>query len=475
MRKVFGRMFLPIALMITITTCGLFHSEVATDLAYAQSEKSASDVLKFEISAGGLATQGMWKSTPVLVDMNGDGNLDLVAIARLGDGVHVWLGDGKGNWNDASDGLKMSSSCGGGVAVGDINKDGKMDIAVADHCYGVMVYLAVGPGRYEQTAEISSSLWKKKMEELAAEDENGTAEMPSFNYRGAETIGLGDVNEDGFLDIVSGASERGGFHVYLGDGSGRNWKELMGDGLPSHDDPEPGDRREGGWVSLLKLVDFNGDGHLDVVATYVDGPRVWLGDGKGRWSAFSDGLPEPSIGGVYHGIDVGDFNEDGLMDLVAGHFGSGAQLFLQKSDGKWDSLKDITPSIQGGTYGLAVGDFDGDGHLDVVVGGVPVGENRLGNIHGIFMMLGNGKGAFGEAPGTGLPRVGLSVLWGFAAGDIDKDGLLDFAVSSGGVDSETIKSQTKGNEQQPMRRFGKEVVFEAGFPRMQAWLNRGKK
>ena len=83
-----------------------------------------------------------------------DGHLDLLAIARLGDGAHVWLGDGKGNWTDSSEGLKMKGgSCGGGIAVGDINKDGFADLAVADHCSGVYVYLADGAGHWKMVTE----------------------------------------------------------------------------------------------------------------------------------------------------------------------------------------------------------------------------------------------------------------------------------------------------------------------------------
>lgn len=63
--------------------------------------------LNWRLAANGLANKGIWKSAPALADVNRDGFLDIGAIARLGDGAHVWLGDGKGSWHDASQGLTM--------------------------------------------------------------------------------------------------------------------------------------------------------------------------------------------------------------------------------------------------------------------------------------------------------------------------------------------------------------------------------
>ncbi len=47
-------------------------------------------------------------------------------------------------------------------------------------------------------------------------------------FIGSEDIALGDINGDGFLDIVAAASDQGGFSVYLGNGTGKNWKLCQG-------------------------------------------------------------------------------------------------------------------------------------------------------------------------------------------------------------------------------------------------------
>ena len=84
----------------------------------------------------------------------------------------------RGNWTDASNGLPRETFCGGGMAFGDVNKDGKMDVAIADHCKGVFVYLGDGAGN-----------WR-----------NASAGLPTI---GSEDVAVGDFNNDGCLDLAS--------------------------------------------------------------------------------------------------------------------------------------------------------------------------------------------------------------------------------------------------------------------------------
>src|SRR3954471_9095530 len=122
---------------IVLAAVFAFYSKGEAALSQRQS-------LKYALAAQALPQDGIWKSTPVFADVNEDGFLDLAAHPRLGAGAHVWLGDGKGTWREASEGLALSFSCGGGVAFGDIDKDGHLDLAVADHCAGVFIYLGDG-------------------------------------------------------------------------------------------------------------------------------------------------------------------------------------------------------------------------------------------------------------------------------------------------------------------------------------------
>lgn len=432
-------------------------------------------VPKFKLSASGLATSGMWKSTPLLLDINGDGHLDLLAMARLGDGPHVWLGDGKGSWTDSSEGLRMKhGSCGGGIAVGDINKDGHPDLAVADHCSGVYVYLADGAGHWNL---VTDGLFPPTVKsKVPSQDE----ELKAV-FVGAEDIALGDINGDGFLDIVAAASDQGGFEVYLGDGKGKTWKQLKSNGLPDLENPEPDDEDNAGWANQVKLIDINKDGRLDVVASYYKGPRVWLGDAKGHFKSASQGLPTPIIGGLYRGITFGDLNADGLTDIVTANDVNGPELYLQQPDGSWKYTGDLMPSLQNGAVGVALGDFNKDGSLDMVVAGRKVKE--MGSNYGLFILQGDGKGGFTELEATNLPPKGLSVSWGVAVGDVDEDGLLDFAAATGGAvagsgsKAPTPPSKSRGDKsaQKQPEKQPTDVIPELQLPRMQVWLNEGVK
>lgn len=391
--------------------------------------------LRFSLSAEGLPEKGMWKSTPIFADVNGDGNVDLAAHIRLGTGPKVWLGDGKGHWTESSEGLtyEEASSCGGGLRLADVNGDTRLDLVVADHCGGVYVFLGDGKGKWQ-------AVTSKMNPEAAAK----VAEGDLNTFLGAEDVLVTDVNGDGRQDLIVVAADEGGFTVYLGDGSGKAWTEVKGDGLPSLDDPEPLDESKAGWAMELVAHDMNGDGHTDVVASYYAGLRVWLNDGKGKWRAAWEGLPSPMVGGLFRGLAVGDINGDGRPDLTAANSVNGVEVFLQKADGSWQSTPDPMPPLRGGAEALALADFDGDGRMDLAVGGrlrppqaappgpTPAPASALQPAYyGLFLLLNDGKGGWTQVD-AGLPETGLEVTWGMAAADVNGDKRPDVAVGVGG-------------------------------------------
>lgn len=365
--------------------------------------------MTFSFSSEGLPTRGNYKCDPVLADLNGDGLLDLAAHSRLGDGPQVWLGDRGGRWHEAVTGLGLGdSSCGGGLCFGDVNQDGHLDLVLADHCQGLFVFLGDGAGRRWEL--VTQALYPHGIV-----PENADA----ADFVGAEDVALGDINGDGRLDLVAGSSDSGGIAMYFGDGTGRNWT-LQSSDLPTS-----------GLANRVQLTDINGDGRLDLVASYNAGPRVWWGDGKGGWQAASEGLPSPRFRGLFHGLDVGDVDEDGRLDIAVANWIDGPEVYLQQADGSWRKTPDVFPEMLGGACGLTMGDIDQDGHLDMVVSGRLT--RAVGYVYGVFVLCGDGRGGWTYVRESKLPKVGLPFTWGIVLGDIDGDGVLDVVTGSGGI------------------------------------------
>jgi hypothetical protein len=397
----------------------------------------------------------------------------------------------------------MPVSCGGGVTIGDVNKDSHLDLVVGDHCEGVFVYLGDGQGHWNAST--------KKPLNPRVSQARPRPEDEDDPFLGAEDVALGDVNEDGFLDLVVAAANEGGFSVHLGGGSRNTWKEVtVSDGLPSAQDPEPGDEERAGWANKVLLTDIDADGHLDVVASYYRGPRVWRGDGTGKWQSSSSGLTTPITGGLYRGLAVGDVNEDGRLDLVVANTSGGPEAYLQRSDGTWErSPSTALSSFVGGADSLALGDLDGDGHLDLVIGGrrtrggqsdlviggrgtrggesdlVTVGRGARGGqsdlvtfgrrgrggegaLGGLFVFLGNGKAGWVEVEQTGLPAEGYPYIWGITLGDVNGDGRLDLAVGTGADAGPRFAPPKQGEPVQPGRPA-------KDRPQLQVWVNNGQR
>lgn len=219
-----------------------------------------------------------------------------------------------------------------------------------------------------------------------------------------QSIAIADVNEDGLQDIVASV-QRGstGLKVWL-NSSTREWPQVQG--------PIVINNYQG-----IATADINGDGHFDVAAANANsgnqaGIQVWLGDGKGNWPAETG----PTITGQYMDVVLADFNEDGILDLAAAGWGINGSLrvWLGDGTGNWTST---SPLIKQSYYGLNVGDIDHDGHMDILAA-----SHRAG----VHIFSGDGKGAFVQVRS---PQVEGS-FWDIIPVDLDGDSILDLAASS---------------------------------------------
>lgn len=278
-------------------------------------------------------------------DMNEDGHPDILTIGDHGSpninsgqhGIIVWFGDGLGNFTNF-----MNGNFGyGGIAVGDVNNDGLKDVGYGmHHNYATgdlgnqLIEVALGDG--------SGKNWTAWDDLLATHGQSW----------GMFGIDFGDVNNDGFLDLVSNSFGAGdGVHVYLNNGNG-TWTRSFGF-LGGNSD------------NLVEFADFNNDGYLDFAVEH-EGGTVYLGNGSGSFIVKDNGLPAVSGIGTRSGLSTGDVNHDGGADLSMVSSSGGIQVFTYKqSQNQWVNISGILPTTGGYTF-TQIADMNGDGNLDVV-------------------------------------------------------------------------------------------------------------
>ena len=171
--------------------------------------------------------------------------------------------------------------------------------------------------------------------------------------------------------------------------------------------------------------DFNGDGIPDLVVTNFYGSlSLLLGNGDGYFTP----VASPLIGASnYQAVAVGDFNGDGNLDLAVADSAVGTLvIFLGNGDGTF-TIAPTSPPTGTTPYSIAVGDFNNDGILDLAV------ANSSSN--NVTILLGNGDGTF--TPSATSPVTGAEPE-SIAVGDFNGDGNLDLAVANAADDSVTV-------------------------------------
>jgi hypothetical protein len=327
-------------------------------------------------------------------DLNGDGRLDL---AVAGDsGVSIWLGNGDGTFQAGPTYAAGSESQ--SVAIGDLNGDGHLDLAVANSNFTaagtISVLLGKGDGTFQAAASYVVDLYPV-------------------------SVAVADFNGDGLADLVvanEGVTPGSGtLSVLLGRGDGTF--QLI---APFADGSSP---------RSVAVGDFNGDGKQDVVtANFYQGTvrsgaeiiesdvRVLLGNGDDTFQA-----PQTYTAGTGPwSVAVGDFNGDGVADLAVANQGGvldqgfGVSILLGNGDGTFRAAQDY--QVGSRPIAVAVGDFNGDGRLDLIVGD--------GLSATVTVLIGNGDGTFqtGQSYALGGYPNALAVA------DLNGNSTLDLAV-----------------------------------------------
>jgi len=327
---------------------------------------------------------------PLVVDVNRDGNLDIV-VANGGSGnVSVYLGDGKGSFAQSPGSPFPAGQHCADMASADFNGDGNIDLAVANHeVKTVTILLGNGQGQFtlapgspltvasnphphgivvgdfngDQKPDIAIDSWAENKVLVLYGQGDGTfhpggikfdvGKMPYQRLRAA------DLNEDGKTDIITSNFESGSVSILFGDGRG----EFTRKDFPVPPDPFG-----------IAIADVNGDQHLDVVIVHYSGHgadpsknalSILLGSGRGSFT-LAKGSPFPT--GHYPGtVAAGDLNGDGIADIVVPNYEDGTlTVYLGGRDGI--TMAPYSPiRVNHGAHGVAVADLNHDGKGDIVV------------------------------------------------------------------------------------------------------------
>jgi hypothetical protein len=165
-----------------------------------------------------------------------------------------------------------------------------------------------------------------------------------------------DLNGDGHLDVIGGASSPGMVTINYGDGRGGISETQV---LPVNGD-----------VQSVAVADFNEDGLNDVVFSVQrisTGIRIWLNQSKRKWKD----LKGPIEINNYQSVKTADVNGDGHMDIIAANTTSEAQGGIQVwlGDGKGGWLGESGPTVTGMYMDVAIVDLNGDAALDLIGAG----------------------------------------------------------------------------------------------------------
>jgi predicted nucleotidyltransferase len=395
-------------------------------------------------------------------DLNGDGKLDL-ALADIGaSSASVLLNMTIPGATTATFAAKQEFTTGSArsVAMGDVNRDGKLDLAVANNTTSnVSVLLnTTAPGdsapsfAAKQDFAATDTAQSVQLQDLNGDgaldmavvngNSNSVSVLLNTTAPGSPTatfgakqdfgtganpfnVSIGDLNRDGKPDFVVGNS--GSSNVSL----------LLNTTAPGAATPTFAAKQDfttGSNPPSVAVGDLNGDGNLDLVATNSGSNNlsVLLNTTAPGNSTLSFAAKQDFASGTGpFSVAMGDLNGDGKLDLVAtNQFVDSVSVLLNTTD-IGPATPGFTPKQDSGTgdspFSVATGDFNGDGKLDLAV------ANNGAGVDTVSVFFNN------TAPGATTPSFAAKQDFGtgprpvfVAVGDLNGDGLLDLAVAATG-------------------------------------------
>lgn len=369
-----------------------------------------------------------------LGDVNRDGSVDLLVVERGSAKLARFMNDGAGNFGAA---IEHSTTADPVIlTTADFDADGWLDVAVfckAPGTFDILTNQGGGGFVLSLTQPIDPNSPSGPIDPLAAvtytDRDDGQTTM-AIAARGRSILTLkrttagnfvsntyllgrtasvatADLRRTGSADLIAGSDADDPATLYLG--LGRNYVSFAG---------ATGWRtipQSGGTINAIASGDVDRDGRPDVI-TLQDWKRTGI---AAVYRTQEDGRPGAATilnMTVYGNPVLGDFNNDGHLDIAGG-----TSTALGAGDGTFPTIL-FTNTYFGLDGENFASDVNRDGILDLI--SVPACCND------IFVRLGDGTGNFHNAPGSPVHST-LQQGRGFAVGDFNEDGTPDFFVSAG--------------------------------------------
>ena len=342
----------------------------------------------------------------VVDDFNNDRYFDIASVGYGTNRIDLLLGFGNGTFRTVTSLLTGYDSLPYAIAVGDLNNDGQLDIAVAN--YGtdnIGLFFGYGDGTFSSQMIHSTSAYSR----------------PS-------SIAVGHLNNDTYLDIAVVTTKTNNLKIFLGYGNG------------SFPNSTSYSLRRNSYPLFVAIADFNNDGKSDITIAYTGTDKVVLlvGNGDGTFAnpkEYSTGHQSSP-----YWIGVGDFNNDDQMDIVVANyqnnnikvfnsrtnvtFGS-ETTFPTNKDSSAINILFISPGTRSDPVSLVCGDLNKDNLLDIATANQKIKSTAI---------------PFGQSdkkfPTARYPsRISLCTML-IAVGDFNNDRRLDIVTAN--YDADTV-------------------------------------
>jgi hypothetical protein len=355
---------------------------------------------------------GVGSAAVAVADFNSDGKPDLAVVNKGSNDVTIMRGAGNGFFTTVQTVAVGQEPI--AIAAADLNADGRIDLVVTNrNSDSIAVIDGLAGGSFGSARFFVSG---------------GTGSAPTG-------LALGDVNHDGYLDVLVPNNRTSDASVLLGDGHGNFAAPRI-----FVTDQEP---------LAIAAADVNGDGVTDAVCVNrgfsAPDAAVLLSRADGSFDAVEDIVAQASP----TGLTAGDVDNDGVSDLILAQSPSGpagGTVLVYRATPPLGFAAPISLQAAGDAVAVGQGDFNADGRLDIAVVNNPlcIGGSKAGtscsadttcpggscpSTGNVSVFLGQATGGFSAAHNY---PIGLGAT-AVAVGDWNHDGRSDLAVAEQGT------------------------------------------